>query len=79
MISSSESAPTDGTVPVKVQGGQLQVRRMRAQDVSEIMEIESVSFGRHHWSEDSFHNEMNNQVGRYYSLLDNGAGTEPPK
>ena len=42
---------------------------MRAQDVPEVMEIESVSFGRHHWSEESFYNEMNNQVGRYYSLI----------
>jgi ribosomal-protein-alanine N-acetyltransferase len=55
---------------VNIQAGQLLIRRMRAQDVPEVMEIESVSFGRHHWSEDSFHNEMNNQVGRYYSLLD---------
>jgi ribosomal-protein-alanine N-acetyltransferase len=42
---------------------------MRAQDVPQVMEIESVSFGRHHWSDDSFYNEMNNQVGRYYSLI----------
>lgn len=64
MISPSEPKP------MKVQAGHLQIRRMRPQDVSEIMTIESVSFGRHHWSEDSFHNEMNNQVGRYYSLID---------
>ena len=55
---------------LNIQGSQLQIRRMRGQDVPEIMAIESVSFGRHHWSEDSFHNEMNNQVGRYYSLID---------
>lgn len=65
MISPSESKK------LKVQAGQLQVRRMRNQDVPEVMEIEAVSFGRHHWSEDSFYNEMNNQVGRYYSLIDN--------
>lgn len=59
-----------GSSHLNIQAGQLQIRRMRPQDVPEVMEIESVSFGRHHWSEDSFHNEMNNQVGRYYSLLD---------
>lgn len=42
---------------------------MRDQDVPDIMTIESVSFGRHHWSEESFYNEMNNHVGRYYSLV----------
>lgn len=54
----------------RVNAGQLLIRRMRPADVPEVMEIESVSFGRHHWSEDSFFNEMNNQVGRYYSLID---------
>lgn len=63
MISPSESKN------IKVQAGQLQIRRMRTHDVPEVMEIESVSFGRHHWSEDSFYNELNNQVGRYYSLF----------
>jgi ribosomal-protein-alanine N-acetyltransferase len=48
---------------------------MRPQDVPDVMEIESVSFGRHHWSEDSFYNEMNNQVGRYYALIN----TDLPK
>jgi ribosomal-protein-alanine N-acetyltransferase len=63
MISPSE--PTQ----IRVQASQLELRRMRPQDVTEIMAIESVSFGRHHWSEESFYNEMNNHVGRYYSLL----------
>jgi [ribosomal protein S18]-alanine N-acetyltransferase len=42
---------------------------MREVDIEEIMTIESVSFGRHHWSEESFSSEMRNQMGRYYSLL----------
>lgn len=63
MISSSEP------IQSKVNASQLEIRRMRAQDVPEVMEIEAVSFGRHHWSDDSFYNEMNNQVGRYYALI----------
>ncbi|MBY0402871.1 MAG: ribosomal protein S18-alanine N-acetyltransferase [Cyanobacteria bacterium] len=51
---------------------QLLFRRMRKEDLSDVMEIESVSFGRHHWSEDSFMNEMKNQLGRYYSLHHQG-------
>ena len=63
MISSSESSQ------IKVQAADLEIRRMRPQDVPDVMEIESISFGRHHWSEESFYNEMNNQVGRYYALI----------
>ncbi len=33
------------------------------------MPIESVSFGRHHWSPESFTYEIKNQIGRYYSLI----------
>lgn len=69
MISPSE--PTQ----IKIRASQLELRRMRPQDVPDVMEIESVSFGRHHWSEDSFYNEMNNQVGRYYALIN----TDLPK
>ncbi len=68
MLSSPESQN------VRIQAPQLELRRMKAQDVPEVMEIESVSFGRHHWSDDSFYNELGNQVGRYYSLLDKQAG-----
>lgn len=45
---------------------------MRASDMAGILAIEAVSFGRHHWSEDSFLNEMNNPLGRYYTLVDHG-------
>ncbi len=57
----------------QLQSSQLEIRRMRAPDVAGVMEIESVSFGRHHWSEESFYNEMNNHVGRYYSLVQAGS------
>lgn len=67
MISSSESTSQPGQI--KLQAANLEIRRLRPQDVPEVMEIESVSFGRHHWSEESFYNEMNNQVGRYYALI----------
>jgi len=68
MISSSEPSQ------IKIQAASLEIRRMRPQDVTDVMEIESVSFGRHHWSEESFYNEMNNQVGRYYSLINTDIG-----
>jgi [ribosomal protein S18]-alanine N-acetyltransferase len=47
----------------------LLIRRMRSTDIPEVMPIESVSFGRHHWSPESFMYEIKNQIGRYYSLI----------
>lgn len=47
---------------------------MRPQDVPQVMEIEAVSFGRHHWSDESFYNEISNHVGRYYTLLNQETG-----
>jgi ribosomal-protein-alanine N-acetyltransferase len=64
MLPLSESAS-----PIRVRSDELEIRRMRDTDVPGIMEIEAVSFGQHHWVDESFHNEMNNQVGRYYVLL----------
>jgi [ribosomal protein S18]-alanine N-acetyltransferase len=73
MLPLSESSNT----PIRVSYSELEFRRMRDSDVPSIMEIESVSFGRHHWSPDSFHNEMNNQIGRYYVLLHHQGNDEP--
>jgi [ribosomal protein S18]-alanine N-acetyltransferase len=69
MISPSEPQPK--TQPVSgISPDRLSVRRMKPQDVSAVMEIETVSFGRHHWSDESFYNEINNQLGLYYVLFD---------
>jgi len=42
---------------------------MRFADIPEVMTIESVSFGTHHWSSESFSNELKGQLGRYYVLV----------
>lgn len=52
-----------------VSADDLLIRRMRTADIPEIMPIESISFGRHHWSPESFTSEMKNQIARYYSLI----------
>lgn len=54
---------------IRVSHADLVIRRMRTADIPEVMPIESVSFGRHHWSPDSFRSELRNQIGRYYALL----------
>jgi len=46
---------------------QIKIRRMTLSDLDEVMEIEPVAFGSHHWSRQSFCNELNNPGGHYYA------------
>ena len=46
------------------------IRIMREKDISQIMEIERVSFGTHHWTGESFRSEIRNKTGNYYVLID---------
>ncbi|MDD3594186.1 MAG: ribosomal protein S18-alanine N-acetyltransferase [Candidatus Gastranaerophilales bacterium] len=41
-------------------------RNMQEDDIPSIMEIETVSFGKYHWSEKSFITEINNNLAHYY-------------
>lgn len=45
------------------------IRKMEPVDVPQIMEIESVSFGSHHWSDNSFYIEINNTLGNYFTAI----------
>lgn len=49
---------------------QLELRALVDDDLDEVMEIEPVAFGNHHWSRQSFKNELENRVGRYYAAVD---------
>ena len=69
MSDSSTPASTKNAPVQVVSCDDLMIRRMKAIDVDGVMPIEAVSFGRHHWSADSFQNEIKNQIGRYYTLL----------
>lgn len=48
---------------------EIQIRRMRNEDVDQIMAIEEVSFGAHHWSADSFCSEIQNPLGNYFCAI----------
>lgn len=41
---------------------------MSAKDVDGVIKIEESAYGDHHWSKDSFLNEIRNDLARYYSL-----------
>lgn len=43
---------------------------MMLADLDQVMEIEPVAFGSHHWSRQSFSNELANPGGLYFSAVD---------
>lgn len=43
---------------------------MHKNDVDQIMEIESVSFGTFHWTAEAFESEIKNDVGHYFTAED---------
>jgi [ribosomal protein S18]-alanine N-acetyltransferase len=51
---------------------ELQIRRMVEDDLGQVLEIEPVAFGSHHWSHESFLNELNNAGGTYFSAVATG-------
>lgn len=46
----------------------LSIRRMQYSDLDQVMEIEPVAFGSHHWSRESFKNELDNHGGNYFVI-----------
>ncbi|MBD5403225.1 ribosomal protein S18-alanine N-acetyltransferase [bacterium] len=42
---------------------------MAPEDVDGVIKIEESAYGDHHWSKESFLNEINNELARYYSLF----------
>ncbi len=52
----------------------LELRTLADNDLDEVMEIEPVAFGNHHWSRQSFLNELDNRLGKYYACVDAASG-----
>ena len=44
---------------------------MQRSDVDNVIAIEEKAYGEHHWSKESFLNELSNDLARYYSAFDN--------
>lgn len=49
---------------------QIRIRRMKETDLDQIMLIEPEAFGTHHWSRQSFQNELANPGGFYFVAID---------
>ena len=69
-IQSNSSAPADPKPPSGLP--LIDIRPMRLEHLPEIMEIEPVAFGSHHWSHQSFVNELNNTLGCYFVANERG-------
>ena len=44
---------------------------MQKSDVDSVVEIEARAYGYHHWSKESFLNELSNDLARYYAAFNN--------
>ena len=43
----------------------VETNKMEKPDIDEVFEIEKASYGEHHWSKDSFFNEVDNKISYY--------------
>ncbi len=49
------------------------IRKMTPEDVDGVIKIEEFAYGDHHWSKESFLNEIKNDLAKYYvALTENG-------
>lgn len=46
------------------------IKPMEKTDVDNVIAIEAKAYGEHHWSKESFMNELANELARYYSAFD---------
>ena len=45
------------------------IEKMKTTDVDDVIRIEESAYGQHHWSKESFLNEVKNELAHYYSLI----------
>jgi len=45
------------------------VQKMDYEHIDDILQIEELSYGAHHWSKDSFITELNNKISSYYCVV----------
>ena len=49
---------------------EITIRKMKKSDVDGVIAIEEKAYGEHHWSKESFLNELSNELARYYCAVD---------
>ena len=47
---------------------QIKIKKMTAEDVDEVSKLEELVYPNHHWSKNSFYNEIANKLASYYCI-----------
>ena len=47
----------------------VKIERMKTSDIEKVIAIEAEAYGEHHWSKESFFNELSNELAKYYSAF----------
>lgn len=48
----------------------IKIKPMAKEDIDGIIDIETKSYGEHHWSKDSFYAELSNNLAKYFCAFD---------
>lgn len=49
---------------------EITIKPMEKSEVNEVLNIEQEAYGDHHWSKDSFYNELSNNLAHYFCAFD---------
>ncbi len=47
----------------------VKIKPMQRDDVDSVVALEAVAYGEHHWSKESFYNELSNDLAKYFSVF----------
>ena len=47
----------------------IKIRPMVQTDIDDVVKIEEASYGKHHWSRESFFNELSNDLAFYFCAI----------
>ena len=47
----------------------VKIKPMHRDDVESVVALEAKAYGEHHWSKDSFYNELSNELAKYFSVF----------
>lgn len=48
----------------------IKILTMQKDDLDDVLKVEASAYGDHHWSKESFYNELNNELARYFCAFD---------
>lgn len=47
----------------------VKIRPMKREDIDQVVALEAQAYGEHHWSKESFYNELSNELAKYFSVF----------